>query len=302
MTSPFVQPHTRTLDIREFAPSIHWASHQTIAPIRGKTRRLYDGELMYVYNGSMAVYYEDLAEPVIYYAGDLLVLPPAVKHQVETFATPYIRLLGVHFDLYDELEMAVVGDMVVKESDVSEEQFCFWPTADNGRLVFARCYRSVPPNIVSWMEEISTSFHSGKPESLLVCRGYMQLILATLLNLPEEPEKLVSIAYGAQLLELKEELERNLHLPFTNQTMAQRLNVSEDHFIRLFRNAFGMSPQKYLQDLRHQAAKRYLRETDYKIEYIGSLVGYDDLHNFSHVFKKWQGISPLQYRKLFAII
>ncbi|WP_173193024.1 helix-turn-helix domain-containing protein [Paenibacillus alginolyticus] len=101
---------------------------------------------------------------------------------------------------------------------------------------------------------------------------------------------------------MKVELQQNIHLPYTNKTMAQRINVSEDHFIRLFKQVFDLSPQKYLQDLRHQAAKRYLRETDLKIEYIGVLVGYDDLHNFSHIFKKWQVISPLNYRKLFRII
>ncbi|WP_054027678.1 AraC family transcriptional regulator [Bacillus sp. FJAT-28004] len=302
MDFSFKQPHTRMIDTRAFAPSIHWAEHQNIPPVQGLTRRLYDGELMYVYMGCIAVHFEDSAEPITFYSGDLLILPPAVKHRIVTMTSPNVRLLGIHFDLYDELDIEFDGDMVVSERQVKEESFCFWPNTADGRLVFARCYRSVPQEIVRLMEDISRSYQISKSDSFLVCRGYMQLILATLLSLPHESERQSSSAYEKLLFGLKVELQQNIHLPYTNKTMAQRLNVSEDHFIRLFKQTFDMSPQKYLQDLRHQAAKRYLRETDYKIEYIGGLVGYDDLHNFSHIFKKWQGISPLNYRKSFRII
>lgn len=299
MTSGFRQPHTKPLNIRAFAPSVHYAEYQRIPPAPGYNRRLYDCELMYVYSGSIRAHFEDEASPLPLFAGDLLVLPPAVQHRIELAGEPDTRLLGIHFDLYDELEIAFEHELVIKEEEERDDRICCWPVTAAGGFAFARRYRSVPQEFVSWMEEAAEAFHASRAAASLSCRGYMQLIFATLLGLSPEPQSQSVTAYQQRLLELKADVQHNLHLPHTNKTLASRLNVSEDYFIRLFKQSFGESPQKFVQKLRHQAAKRYLLETDEKIERIGVLVGYDDLHNFSHVFKKWQGISPQQYRKLF---
>jgi len=299
MSSAFKQPHTRPLDIRAFAPSVHYAEYQRTPPARGYWRRLYDSELMYVYSGSIRAHFEDEAAPLALFAGDLLVLPPAVRHRIELAGTPDTRLLGVHFDLYDELEIEFEHQLVIRDEDAREDQICIWPETAAGDLVFARRYRSVPQELVSWMEQAAEAFHASRAAASLACRGYMQLVLAALIGLSLQPQRQNVTAYQKRLLELRADVQQNLHLPHTNRTMARKLNVSEDYFIRLFKQLFGESPQKYVQKLRHQAAKRYLLETDEKIERIGALVGYDDLHNFSHIFKKWQGISPQQYRKRF---
>lgn len=67
--------------------------------------------------------------------------------------------------------------------------------------------------------------------------------------------------------------------------MAAFINVHEDYMSKLFKDMLGMSPNKYLQSVRHQQAKRLLRETDNKIERISLEVGYDDFHYFSRIFK-----------------
>ncbi|MFD2328082.1 helix-turn-helix domain-containing protein [Cohnella sp. GCM10020058] len=299
MPTGFKQPHTRPLDVRAFAPSVHYAEYQRIPPMPGSMRRLYDSELMYVYAGSIRVHFEDEASPLPFFAGDLLVLPPAVRHRIELAGIPDTRLLGLHFDLYDELDIAFEHQLVIQDGNEQGDRICYWPVAADGSLVFARRYRSVPQELVTWLEQAAEAFHATRTAASLACRGYMQLVLSTLVGLSLEPQRQNVTAYQKRLLELKADLQQSLHLPHTNKTLARALNVSEDYFIRLFKQLFGESPQKYLQRLRHQAAKRYLLETDEKIERIGVLVGYDDLHNFSHVFKKWQGISPQQYRKLF---
>ncbi|MFC3804032.1 helix-turn-helix domain-containing protein [Cohnella sp. GCM10012308] len=299
MPTVFKQPRTRPLDVRAFAPSVHYAEYQRIPPLPGSMRRLYDSELMYVYAGSIRVHFEDEAAPLPFFAGDLLLLPPAVRHRIELAGTPDTRLLGLHFDLYDELDISFEHQLVIQDGNEQGDRICYWPTAADGSLVFARRYRSVPQELVNWLEQAAEAFHATRTAASLACRGYMQLVLATLVGLSLEPQRQNVTAYQKRLLELKADLQQSLHLPHTNKTLARTLNVSEDYFIRLFKQLFGESPQKYLQRLRHQAAKRYLLETDEKIERIGALVGYDDLHNFSHVFKKWQGISPQQYRRLF---
>ncbi|SDE68785.1 AraC-type DNA-binding protein [Paenibacillus sp. UNCCL117] len=292
----------KTASAASFIPSIHWAEHQFLPSTQGSFRRLYDCELMYVYTGSLLVEFEDMTEPILYEAGDLLVLPPAVRHRIRVGGEPLAHLIGVHFDLYDELEITFDLDMVVKEDRVDERFFCAWPLQSDGSPLFTRCYRSVPLDIVRWMEEIRTEFKSKQSGSELACRGYMLLALSALLRLQPSRARTGAASYREQLLRLIDELQQHMHLHYSNAAMADRLNISEDHFIRLFKQTFELTPQQYLQHMRHQAAKRMLRETDYKIQHIGKLVGYEDLHNFSHIFKKWQGVSPRAYRSMHGIL
>src|SRR5690606_38672011 len=121
-------------------------------------------------------------------------------------------------------------------------------------------------------------------------------VIASLLRYQTTSGKTISATYFNAFMHLENELQHAYDASWTVGRMAQLLNVSEDHFIRLFKEFFGKTPYQYLQHIRHQEAKRCLRETDMKIEAIAKHIGYESLHNFSHAFKKWQGVSPREYR------
>lgn len=54
---------------------------------------------------------------------------------------------------------------------------------------------------------------------------------------------------------------------------------------------------KIVTDLRMQDSENLLLNSDEKIVNIASFVGYEDPYYFSHVFKKYYGVSPLEYKK-----
>ena len=60
----------------------------------------------------------------------------------------------------------------------------------------------------------------------------------------------------------------------------------------------GMRPMEYLARKRLSVAKVLLFSTDNSITSIGKEVGYEDPTYFGIVFKKLEGISPSEYRKL----
>lgn len=59
-----------------------------------------------------------------------------------------------------------------------------------------------------------------------------------------------------------------------------------------------MSPMDYFIHLKLQKACLLLYTDDIKVKDIALLVGYDDPYYFSRLFKKYQGLSPDQYRVL----
>jgi AraC-like DNA-binding protein len=257
---------------------------------------------MYVISGEMRVTFEDETEARVYSPGDLLFIPSAIPHLIEITPASGATLLGIHFDFYDEFELTPDIYMVVDEEKANPESICSLPINANGEPILARRYAAVPVEIITRMEFICEEFTACRPGFEMACNGAMMLILSALLRLQPMPDRTLPSPYHYKLNDLIDDMNNGLHLPWTIATMAQRLSVSEDHFIRLFKETYGMTPNRYLQHLRHQEAKRGLRETDLKIETIGMRVGYDSLHHFSHIFKKWQGVSPREYRKMNNIL
>lgn len=294
----FIHSKPRLFVARDISPSVHWAQHQQIRKTEGAYRRIYDFEIMYVSAGEMHVHYNEEDQPDIYRTGDLLFLTPGLRHRIELVSEPRTFLMGIHFDFYGELEMVTDQDMLVREKEVDDKKLCVLPVKLKGEALFNRRYPNVSHEISSLMEGIIDEFTTGKPGFEMICRGLMLQILTCLVRTPSGPERAIIAEYRKELQALANELEANVGNSWPNAVMARRCNVSVDHFIRLFKDMFGVSPQQYLLRMRHQEAKRLLRDTSLKIEHIGRLVGYEDLHNFSHTFKKWQGVSPREYRKL----
>jgi AraC family transcriptional regulator len=80
------------------------------------------------------------------------------------------------------------------------------------------------------------------------------------------------------------------------EDLAHAVNMSKFHFSRRFREESGKSPMQFTSEMRIQAAKRMLQQTDMTISAIAAAVGLRDAAHFSHVFKRHTGYSPGAFR------
>lgn len=83
----------------------------------------------------------------------------------------------------------------------------------------------------------------------------------------------------------------------TLEKLAGVSGVSVQHFCRVFKTKTGMRPMEYLAKKRLAEAKSMLLNTGESIGYIAASVGYNDQNYFGMVFKKYEGITPSDYRK-----
>lgn len=79
--------------------------------------------------------------------------------------------------------------------------------------------------------------------------------------------------------------------------LAKVSGVSQAHFARSFRDAFGVPPHRYLLTLRIERAKALLRDTDLPITEIAFQTGWNSLGTFGRTFRDIVGMSPSEARE-----
>ena len=81
----------------------------------------------------------------------------------------------------------------------------------------------------------------------------------------------------------------------TIKEIADKSFMSEVYFRRLFKEQYGVSPHKYIVDLRLQNAVGLISTGYYSLSEIAYMSGYNDYKYFSTEFKRNMGISPSEY-------
>ena len=92
-------------------------------------------------------------------------------------------------------------------------------------------------------------------------------------------------------------LENNFSDTNCNITvLCHKLNISRSYLYSLFKKEIALSPQQFLIKLRMEKAQQLLQNSDNSIKTIAAEVGYNDEFTFSKAFKKYNGLSPKNYR------
>lgn len=90
----------------------------------------------------------------------------------------------------------------------------------------------------------------------------------------------------------------NLHQDLSLEMISQQANLSKYHFLRLFREQFGITPHQFILNCRVNRVREAL-ERGTKIEDIVYDYGFSDLSHLNRRFKPIFGMTPRQYQQHF---
>ena len=99
-----------------------------------------------------------------------------------------------------------------------------------------------------------------------------------------------------RLLRAKDRMTARPEEAWPVRRLAKVSGVSEAHFSRSFKRAFGVPPHRYLLTLRLERAKALLRDTDRAVTDIAAACGWRSLGTFGRTFRDVLGVTPTVYR------
>lgn len=79
--------------------------------------------------------------------------------------------------------------------------------------------------------------------------------------------------------------------------LAENMNMNPNYSSQLFKKELGCGYHAYLNQVRVEKAKKYLRQTNEPISVVAELVGFSDYRIFTKIFKGIVGVTPSQFRK-----
>ncbi len=98
-----------------------------------------------------------------------------------------------------------------------------------------------------------------------------------------------------RLLLAKMEIDQHYYTRLSCPSLARAIGMNRFNFIRAFHSLFGISPYKYLNNVRVERAKHMLALSTQPLELIALSVGFTSASSLARAFKKFVGVSPAHF-------
>ena len=104
---------------------------------------------------------------------------------------------------------------------------------------------------------------------------------------------------SSEAISLKNYLDENYSRVISNSELANQIYRSTDFCLKLFKREFGTTPYDYQISNKIRIASSLLQNTRKSIAEISEIIGYQNPHYFTSMFKARTGMTPTAYRNQF---
>ncbi|CAD5266378.1 MULTISPECIES: helix-turn-helix domain-containing protein [unclassified Imperialibacter] len=188
------------------------------------------------------------------------------------------------------------GDETAGWSAVSEEDFSLVE-----HLHFMNASLREQFQLLMELGNSCASFHSLKAD--MVVRSILDSLISENHHALQISEKLKVVktvtktALYKRLAAAREWIINNCQQPIDLQQAADVAMLDKQHFLRLFKRAYQITPHNFLTRMRLERAEKLLEETDLAVSDICRAVGFDSIPSFTSLFKRTYGEAPGRYRR-----
>lgn len=132
-----------------------------------------------------------------------------------------------------------------------------------------------------------------------ICQAYMEILIIRLMrNTALTAQEEAQVTSGnRQCAAVKRYIDLHFKEQLTLDLLSQEAHVNKYYLSHAFKREYGVSPINYLISRRIDESMYLLAETDLSLSQIAQLLGFSSLSYFSQVFRKAQGVSPMEFRQ-----
>lgn len=240
-------------------------------------RTWHDSMWFWFAEGKGAGWVDDPAHSFRLQAGDLVLIPQGTAHSLRSDHDSSMRLYSVHFhaQVFGALNiLRLLGiPLHIRYEEVfgqASERLCheFAVKQDGWQMSMRWTLQSLILHLVrSYATRCNAVYSSGSQKEL------------------------------PRLLPVFEMIDKHIgDRALSVTSLAEAVFLSEVQFRKIFKDATGLSPAKFIQRRRVERSCVQLRTTQHSIEQIAFECGFLDTPYFYRVFRSWMGTSPYAYR------
>ena len=123
-------------------------------------------------------------------------------------------------------------------------------------------------------------------------------LLTLIMSKSWNPEKVKQTQKRSELSSIKNWLDNHYAVKISLDELAGQFYIDKYYLSKIFKEKYGITINSYISQKRITTAKQLLRFSDKTIEQIGCEVGISDTNYFTRLFRKIEGMTPGEYRKL----
>lgn len=239
-----------------------------------RPRGTLDYQLIYVASGKTHFYFGD--EERIVNAEQMVLFQPRQPQHYEYFAKDKPEVYWVHFTGSDVKN-------ILRHYGIPMDEPVFY---SGNSSMYAYLFKEM-------IHEFQTC-RLGYQELLEM---YLRQILLLIVRSREEHNPTVSSFIQDEMELARRYFTEHYNEEINIEEYAKSRGMSISWFLRNFKQLTAKSPMQYVLSIRINNAVSLLEGTNYNINEISSIVGYDNPLYFSRIFKKQKGVSPSDYRK-----
>ncbi|BBI31987.1 AraC family transcriptional regulator [Cohnella abietis] len=268
-------------------------------------RVIYDHEIIYVLKGQCEYTIE--GQPYLLQAGDIHLMLPHVRHSCRVPAQQVFHYFAVHFDpiyMGEELDFSADDvylqhdyqrlDRIPDREDLSERPKTEWGEVSFPYVMSARN----PKAYAALFRRMLKTFADKRYGYQLALRSCLLEVLSLMVSdLAMEKEEERAAPIRSEIAQVINEMELHYSKPLHLEGLAELVFLAPNYLRNLFKQETGRTPVEYLTHIRLGKAKEMLLTEPYTIGEIAEKIGYPDIHHFSKLFKKFEGLSPKHYRE-----
>lgn len=266
-----------------------------------KKRVIFDHEFVFIMEGSATIIIEDREYSAC--PNDLYLFRPGIPHSIRASGVNGIRQPHINFDLFYQTDSELTPIIYRSMDRIREDEKSLFRKDINesmGLQIPERIVLKKPETVEELIFNIIKEYEKNNSYSFLRSKA---LFIELLCHILEEvsgdtnnKNNSISPIHYETVEVIKEYIRLNYRSKLYLSDIASRAKLSENHTIKLFRMAFGITPIQYQIKLRIERSKQLLSESHHTVSYISDYLGFSDVQHFSKVFKNHTGQSPTEFK------